>query len=127
MHSAIIGLGSNIEAQRNIEKAKALLAKDLKIIAESRFLITKPLGKSDQADFLNGAILIETNLNVEELKDHLKTIETSLGRVKADNDFGPRTIDLDILVWGNKIIKKDFYERDFVRTSVLELKPQLKF
>ena len=128
MNSVIIGVGSNIKPRQNIKKAKILLAQNLKILAQSRFLTTKPFGKTNQANFINGAILIETSLKVEELRNHLKGIEQVLGRnTSANKEFGARTIDLDILVWNEKIVNKDFYERDFVRNSILELLPQLKY
>ena len=121
IHTAIIGLGSNINPRQNIIKAKTRLAKDCKILAESRFVTTKPIGKKNQADFLNGAILLETNQSKDKLRVYLKNIEVSLGRKRTNKNFGPRTIDLDILAWNNKVVSRDFYERDFVRDSVLEL------
>ena len=127
MHNAIVGLGSNIDPLKNIEKAKILVAKEFKVLAESQFLTTKPLGKTDQANFLNGALLLETGKSVAQLKNSLKKIEISLGRKKSGKDFGPRIIDLDLLVWDQNVVNKDFYERDFVRTSVLELMPELKY
>ena len=126
-HNVIIGLGSNIEPEDNTRKAKGLLAQFVKILAESRFLKTKPYGKKDQPDFLNGAILVETSQSREDLNKILKKIEKTLGRIKSVKNFGPRTIDLDILIWDDEIINKDFYDRDFVRASVLELNPLLKF
>ena len=126
MNTAVIGLGSNIKPQENISKAKKQLARDFKILSQSRFMTTKPLGMPDQADFLNGAILLETDLEAEELKTHLRKTEAALGRKHTGKHFGPRTIDLDLLVWNGQVVNKDFYERDFVQTSVLELLPQLK-
>ena len=60
MNRAVVGLGSNIEPDQNIQKAKGYLAKKFSILAESRFKRTKPIGSVVQPDFINGVILIET-------------------------------------------------------------------
>ena len=126
MNTAIIGLGSNIDPQENINRAQASITQKFHILAASKFITTKPIGSRTQADFLNGAILLETDLDLKPLKTALKTIETSLGRKKSPNRFDPRTIDLDILVWNDKIIDQDFYTRSFIKSAVLELMPGLK-
>ena len=63
----------------------------------------------------------------QDFKKNLKDIEYTLGRKKNDHAFGPRTIDLDILVWNGQITNKDFFERKFVQEAVLEIFPDLKF
>jgi len=75
----------------------------------------------NQENFVNGAYLFETALTQEELNNALKSIEKTLGRVKTANKNGPRTIDLDIVVAEGKVIDKDFYSRDFLKNSVLEV------
>ncbi|OGX24385.1 MAG: 2-amino-4-hydroxy-6-hydroxymethyldihydropteridine diphosphokinase [Omnitrophica WOR_2 bacterium RIFCSPHIGHO2_01_FULL_48_9] len=125
MNTVIIGLGSNIQPHANIEKARTILAQNFKVLAESIFVKTKPLGPESQPDFINGAVLLATNLDYDALRAELKDIEKSLGRDLQVKRFGPRTIDLDILVWNNKVIDPDFYERDFLKQSVLELIPDL--
>ena len=127
MNTAIIALGSNIHPQENIPKAKELVRQKYKTIAESQFITTKALGLTEQADFLNGAFLIETEGSLEALNEGLKKIEISLGRIPAADKSGPRTIDLDIVVWNDQVIDQDFYERDFLKDSVLELLPHLKY
>ena len=126
MNTAIIGLGSNINAEVNILKAKAILAQDYEVINESRFGKTKPIGPSLQPDFINGALLLKTELNYQQLRRQLKYIEAALGRTETMEKCGPGPIDLDIIVWNNKIIHRDFYERSFIRDTVLELLPDLK-
>lgn len=127
MNQAIIGVGSNIEPQKNIAKAKAILARDFELVAESAFVRTKPVGYARQADFLNGAVLVHTDWTRERLRRHLKTIEDALGRRRTVRRFGPRTLDLDIVVWNGKVVDKDFYERDYLKKAVLELEPGLKY
>ena len=71
------------------------------------------------------AFLVSTGLDREELERNLKEIEKKLGRVKTGTKFGPRTIDLDIVVWNGEVVDLDFYERDFVRNACCELLPEL--
>ncbi len=125
MNRVIIGLGSNIKPNENIQQAREILAQKYQIVAESCFKVTKPVGTIKQADFINGSVLIETELNIDQLKSELGGIEKGLGRNRPRDRFGPRTIDLDIVVWNENIIDQDFYERDYLKESVLELIPSL--
>ncbi|OGX05526.1 MAG: 2-amino-4-hydroxy-6-hydroxymethyldihydropteridine diphosphokinase [Omnitrophica WOR_2 bacterium GWA2_47_8] len=127
MNTAVIGLGSNISPQKNIKAAQDILSKEFNVLAESKFTKTKPVGPIKQPDFLNGAVLISTDLNQQKLKSKLAKIEKKLGRTSLTHHFGPRTIDLDILIFNGRVVEDDFYERDFVRKSVLELLPDLKY
>ncbi len=127
MGRVIIGIGSNIEPDKNIQKAKKALAEKCTILAESNFIRTNPIGNSDQADFINGTVLLETELTVEQLTKDLKDIESSLGRGGDHEQYGPRTIDLDIVVWNRSITDKDFYQRSYLKESVLELIPDLEY
>lgn len=127
MNHIIIGLGSNIEPGQNIQRAKEILAQKYHVIAESCFKVTKPVGSIKQADFINGSVLIETEFPIERLKTELGEIEKGMGRNKPHDRHGPRTIDLDIVAWNGDIIDQDFYERDYLKESVLELIPNLKY
>jgi len=127
MNKAIIGLGSNIDPKKNISQARQLIADHYKMLKESSFVQTKPVGYVDQDDFINGSIYIETQLNYDQLKANLKIFENQLGRTGSPIKNGPRTIDLDIIIWNEKVKDKDFYERDFLRESVLELIPHLSY
>lgn len=121
MISTIISVGSNIEPEKNCDAAQKILEKETNFRANSRYIVTAPWGYEDQADFLNGAFWIETELNFERFNAYLKSIEKRLDRIKHGNKNGPRTIDLDIVIWDNKIIADDFYNKDFVRLPVTEL------
>lgn len=89
--------------------------------AVSNFAFTSPVGFLDQPDFLNGAVLLATDLSCEELKGVLEGIEKEMGRVKSANKFGPRVIDLDIVVWNGEVTDEDYYSREFLRDAVEEV------
>lgn len=121
---AAIGVGSNIEPEKNIEKAKSLLFEKFNLKTFSKFVKTKPIGVSGQPDFLNGAVLIETDLGRIEVISILKEIEKKMGRAASEDKFGPRTIDLDLVVWNGEVAHPDFYSRDFLRAAIQEIMPQ---
>ena len=123
VNRAVIGLGSNINAEENIRRAKEAIAGEFMLIKSSSFVETEPVGFKEQDRFINGALLIETELNAARLESRLKVLETELGRVRTDNKYGPRSIDLDILVWNGEVVDEEVYEREFLRTSINELMP----
>ena len=127
MNTTIIGLGSNINPRKNIEKAVQRLTREYSIIKKTRLVKTAPVGLKDTSPFLNGALLIQTEETLPLLKRRLKALETALGRKKEQAKFAPRTIDLDILAWNGKVVDKDFYERDFIKKAVLELMPGIQY
>ena len=127
MNQAVILIGSNIDPDKNIHEATTIVKKEQKLLGESSFVKTEPIGFTGQPDFMNGAILIETGLELNALVDWLKSVERKLGRIKTANKFAPRTIDLDVVVWNGNVIDEDFYEREYVRSAVLELLPDLRF
>lgn len=121
MTTTIISVGSNIRPQENFAAAKKILQAETNFKGNASYIITKPWGYVDQDDFLNGAFWIETESEFEKFNTYLKTVEKRLGRIKHGNIAGPRTIDLDIVIWNNEIIIDDFYEKDFIRIPVTEL------
>lgn len=126
MNTVIIGVGSNINAERNVSVAKQMLGEKLSVIGESKFVKTKPIGPWEQQDFLNGSLLVKTRLGRKRLKTLLKGVEAALGRDGGEDRYGPRKMDLDILVWNGEIVDSDVYERGFLRRSVIELCPELE-
>lgn len=126
MNQAVIGVGSNIEPKLNVPRARERIAHRHVIIAESPLVETSPVGYVHQPDFTNGALLVETNLDRERLTADLKAIEAMLGRRHGTNRYGPRTIDLDIVVWNGEVIDRDLYTRDYLREAVLAVLPDLK-
>ena len=126
MNTVIVGIGSNIDAEKNISAAKRILGEKLNVLRKSKFVRTKPIGPRQQRDFLNGSLLIKTRLGFKQLKTLLKGVEIALGRDVGEDRYGPRKMDLDILVWNGEIVDSDVYEREFLRRSVIELCPELE-
>lgn len=131
MQICYLGLGSNLGNRRgNIKKAMNYLeqTKGIKIEKTSRIYETQALGGLPQGKFLNAAIKIKTSLNPLLLLETLKKIEKDLGRKKTVR-FGPRQIDLDILLYGNEIINTKklivphprMFEREFVLKPLREI------
>jgi len=125
VNTAVISIGSNINAIKNVEKALELIAAEVTIVRTSDFDFTEPIGFEDQPDFLNGAVLVETGKNLNDLTLFLKNIEKRLKRVRTENKFGPRTIDLDIVVWDNTVIDDDVFSRSFLKEAVKFLIPNI--
>ena len=121
----MIGLGSNINPETHLEEAVKELTSRFHVSRQSSWSRTKPLGITDQPDFLNGALLMETDLEQKALKHELQEIENRMGRDRSLPKNGPRIIDLDIVVWNKKIVDEDYYKRDFIRRGVAEILPDL--
>ena len=104
---AIVSLGSNIEARANIAAALRLLAARCRLIAVSRVFETAPALGASGPTFLNAAALIQTELTPRELKfGLLRGIEADLGRIRHADKNAPRTIDLDIALYGNLVLDR---------------------
>lgn len=131
MVTSYLGLGSNLEDRHiNIKSAVKKIGelKETQVIKLSKIIETKPLGgPPGQGKFLNAVLKIRTSLSPVTLLKELKKIEKSLGRKKCFR-FGPRKIDLDILLFGGKIINTKgltvphprMFEREFVLRPLLE-------
>jgi 2-amino-4-hydroxy-6-hydroxymethyldihydropteridine diphosphokinase len=117
-NTVIISIGSNINASVNISRMISLLRQYVHITGMSPLLQTKAIGITNQPDFTNGAVSVTTQLGRESLRDILKRIEDALGRDRSLPAFGPRTMDLDIVVWNDNIVDDDYYTRDFLKDSV---------
>ncbi len=121
MNTAIIGMGSNINPGKNIQDALNILNRYVTVVKVSKLIKTAPLGIKKQPYFLNGAVKITTDLSQDELRQKLKKIEDELGRDRSLPRFGPRTIDLDLVVWNGQITDKDYFSRPFLQQSVAEI------
>lgn len=120
-HQCIISVGSNIEPERNVRRARELLATEAELIGESALIWTAPVGFQEQPDFLNGAFLVVTTLDRAAFKDYLRSVEDRLGRVRGPIKSGPRTIDLDIITWDGEVVHNDYFSHQYVSTPVNEL------
>jgi 2-amino-4-hydroxy-6-hydroxymethyldihydropteridine diphosphokinase len=130
---AYLALGSNLgNRQENLKKAIAALGERVKIIRVSRVYETAPMGLTEQPDFLNLVVEIETDLPARELLQEAKAIEQILGRQEGPR-WGPRVIDIDILLLGEENISEPglkiphprMTERAFVMVPLAELAPEL--
>jgi len=133
---AYVGLGSNLgDREATIRRAVELIdAEDgMSVLAVSRLRETAPVGDVDQPSFLNGACVVETELAPREVLARLLEIERSLGRTRGARRYGPRTIDLDLLLQGGLQVDEPgltlphprLAERGFVLEPLLELQPDL--
>ena len=125
-NKVVIALGSNIEPEENLELAVVELKSRFKVSKRSRWIRTKPIGILDQPDFYNGVLTMATELGMESLKQELKSVEDLMGRDRSKPKFGPRIIDLDILIWNGEVIDEDYFERDFLRKGVEEILPDFE-
>lgn len=122
MNTVIIGIGSNIDAETNIPKMMEILGRKVEVVKVSEMIRTKAVGIVDQPDYTNGAVKIRTVYGKDELVLLLKSIEDQLGRDRTGPKFGPRTMDLDVVVWNGEIVDPDYYTRDFLQKSVEEVR-----
>ena len=131
-----IGLGSNLDnPQQQLKTALATLhdIPDIVLQQYSSFYRSKPLGPQGQADFINAVAQIASDLSAPELLARLQQIETGQGRVRGKQRWGPRTLDIDILLYGDEIIDKETLTvphpqiryRNFVLLPLLELAPDI--
>ncbi len=130
MTRAYVGLGSNLgDREATIRAAVAALPG---VVAVSGLRETEPVGPVEQPPFLNGAVALETELSPRELLDVLLAVERELGRVRRER-WGPRTIDLDLLLYGDRVVDEPglslphprLHERRFALEPLAELDPEL--
>ena len=136
MTVAYVGLGANLGDRRaTIGRAVSLLdaAEGVSVLSVSSLRETDPVGLEDQPRFLNGALVVETPLTASELLAVLLGIERQLGRTREGPRFGPRVIDLDLLVYGDVVLDEPgltvphprLHERRFALEPLAELAPGL--
>ena len=132
-----IGLGANLaqplaQLQQAVAALRLLPASQL--IAVSSFYGSKPMGPQDQPDYVNAVAALDTELPAEALLDALQQIEQQQGRQRKDERWGPRTLDLDILLYGDDIINSErltvphygLKQREFVLYPLAEIAPNLR-
>ena len=136
MTTAFVGIGSNLgEPERQIAAALQQLEAEngIEVVAVSTLRETEPVGVGEQPRFLNGAAELETTLTARELLDRLLAVEQRFGRVRIPGEHGPRTLDLDLLLYGDEVIDEQgltvphprLHERRFVLEPLAELAPGL--
>jgi 2-amino-4-hydroxy-6-hydroxymethyldihydropteridine diphosphokinase len=135
---AYVGLGSNLgERESTLRQALEALGstEGIEVVAVSSFRETDPVGIVEQPRFVNAAVMLETSFAPRELLERLLTVERSLGRDRSGEErWGPRTVDLDLLLYGGETIDEPglevphprLTERAFVLEPLLELDPELQ-
>ncbi len=138
MTRVYIAIGSNLASPLSQVEAAIGALKQLpesKVVAVSPFFRTPPLGPQDQPDYLNAAVALDTMLSPLELLDNTQEIERQQGRVRKAERWGPRTLDLDIMLYGNDTIENerltiphyDMKHRMFMLWPLFQLAPDLTF
>jgi 2-amino-4-hydroxy-6-hydroxymethyldihydropteridine diphosphokinase len=133
---AYAGLGSNLgNRERTLRAAVDALAAEegIEVLAVSTLRETEPVGVGEQPSFLNGVVALDTTLGPRELLDRLLAVEQRFGRVRVPGEHGPRTLDLDLLLYGDEQIDEPgltvphprLHERRFVLEPLGELVPGL--
>lgn len=136
-HSSIayLGLGSNLgNREENLQKAVQILSDhpEITILKVSSFYETAPVGFTDQPDFINAVVKIETTLSPEKLLEFCLDAEKKLGRMRTIR-WGPRVLDIDILMYDGVTITGDdlqvphprMLEREFVIRPLAEIEPDI--
>ena len=137
MNRVYLALGSNLadplHQVRNALDALAAIPQTQRA-AVSAFYRTPPYGPPDQPDYLNAAVALDTQLSPEALLDHTQRIELEQGRVRKAERWGPRTLDLDIMLFGDRVLRTprltvphyDMLNRAFMLVPLLEIAPQAR-
>jgi 2-amino-4-hydroxy-6-hydroxymethyldihydropteridine diphosphokinase len=129
---AYIGLGANIgDKEATCRKAVDMLRRAGRVLRVSSFYRTEPVGYKDQEDFINAVVELETSLSPHALLANCHVLEDELGRNRLVR-WGPRTIDFDILLYGEEVIESDdltiphplLAERGFVLIPLSEIAPE---
>ncbi|MCH8146567.1 MAG: 2-amino-4-hydroxy-6-hydroxymethyldihydropteridine diphosphokinase [Planctomycetes bacterium] len=131
---AFISIGSNIEPGKHIVLGLQRLAELGRVLAVSKVYENPAVGPSGQPDFLNAAMLIETNLPLDEVREKLTEIEDELGRTRSDDNYDARTIDLDLCLYGDFVSRSDvvalphpdILERAYLAVTLSELDPEYR-
>jgi len=126
---AYVSVASNIEPERHVEMAMGLLMHSVQVTAVSTFYRTEPIGRPEQDEYVNGVFEIQTDLPAGEITPAvLHPIETQSGRIRSQDKFAPRTLDLDLILYNDLEISSPSLtlphadiKRTFVLGPVLEL------
>jgi 2-amino-4-hydroxy-6-hydroxymethyldihydropteridine diphosphokinase len=132
---AYIGLGSNLDnPEAQLHKAVSSLQQlpDTILVCISSFYQTRPVGPGDQPDYINAVALLSTGLTARQLLEHMQAIENCHGRIR-NSHWGPRTLDLDLLLYDSDIINEDdltvphpeMHKRGFVLFPLYEIAPEI--
>jgi len=125
MPEAILLMGSNIRPRENLSRALKILRTLCKVTRTSDIYQTRAVG-SPGPDFLNQAVIIQTNLGKEEIKKKIiNPIELALHRVRVEDKYAPRTIDVDLIMLNGEVIDQNLWNQYFAAKPVSDLAPDL--
>ena len=136
MSIAYIGLGSNLEDPAKQIQSAVFAIGDIpnsEILAVSSLYFSRPMGPQDQPDYMNAVVALTTDLTPEALLDQLQAIENHAGRVRKGNRWGPRILDLDIILFDQLTLNTErlivphygMKDREFVLLPLAEIAPEL--
>jgi 2-amino-4-hydroxy-6-hydroxymethyldihydropteridine diphosphokinase len=131
---AFISLGSNLKPKKHLPLAVRKLCQLGTLLRTSCVYQNPPIGRPEQADFLNAAALLETALTPLEIRSHLREIEKDLGRIRTEDKFAARTIDLDLCLLGELIMDTpeitlpdpDLLSHGYLAVPMAELAPDFR-
>lgn len=121
MNKALISIGSNEDRENNLARCQALLASYFSDIRYSSTSVTSPYGSHYKNDFLNQLALVYTQLEEVSVYNILKQIEKEMGRSISDKEKGIVIIDIDLVIWNEKVLKPIDMERSYVRDLLSDL------
>ena len=133
-HRVLVSLGSNVEPMHNIPEAIVLMEEEgcFNVLAASAIYESEAVGPPGQPRYMNAAVLLETGLELKGLKEVLRTIEAALGRVRTEDKYAPRTIDLDIAMiggsdgetGGSRVLDPDLSRHVHLAVPLAEIAPE---
>lgn len=136
LETVYISVGSNIEPQEHIPQGLSLLQEhpDLYDLRVSSFYVSEAIGRPEQPAYRNGVVSFATEHSPETLKEVLRGIEATSGRVRVPDRYAPRTLDLDIILFGDRIAQSDFAtipdpsirKWSFIYVPLLEIAPEVQ-
>jgi 2-amino-4-hydroxy-6-hydroxymethyldihydropteridine diphosphokinase len=130
--SAFIAIGSNIAPERNIPAAVAGIYHLGHLDAMSTFYSTPPIGRNDQPRYANGVVRVQTVLDAAAIRSALRGIEAALGRARTSDKYAARTIDLDLVLYGQAVIETldipdpHIYDRPFLAIPIAQIDESIR-
>jgi 2-amino-4-hydroxy-6-hydroxymethyldihydropteridine diphosphokinase len=122
MNTALIMIGSNYNAETNMELAKEKLSEYFEIVSQSSTLMTKAVGKKYKGDFRNEALSILSDDTSEGTRAMFKQIEKDMGRTHESKAKGEVPIDIDLIFWNEYLVHEDYNRFPFVKKCIDEIK-----
>ncbi len=126
MPRAFLGVGANLQPEENVTRALRLLAETTRLLQISTVYLTPPEGRPEQPPYYNCVVEIGTELTAAALKEEaLRVIEEKLGRVRSEDKYAARPIDLDLIVYDGRLLDEEALRRPFIAIPLAELAPEL--